>query len=72
MYGFEMMPGVSPRLKKSVFDLRKAASRRKEIMQEPETPEPCRMIPGTRIRNSERINLMFKRSEEEEKKSTMR
>ena len=59
MYGFEMMLAVSPSLKKSIFDLPNAASRRKGIMQEPETPEPCRTIPGTRIRNSEQINLMW-------------
>ena len=42
MHGFALIVAVSPSLKESVFDLPEAASRRKEIMQEPGPPNHAR------------------------------
>ena len=61
MHGVNVMLAISPGVSMNVFlDPPKAASRRKEIMQEPDAPNHAgRTILVSHIRNSEPINLMW-------------
>ena len=58
MHGFALMVAVSPSVKESVFDLPEAASRRKEIMQEPDPPNHARRSPLLTFATANEINLI--------------